>query len=491
MQANTLQTENLGGRTAHAIAWTGIGRVSIQAIQFGSMVVLARILSPTEYGLYSAILVFALFGQVVAQSGLAQAIVQSRNPTQVDHNTAFWMHLALSFALFLLMGASGHFIADFYNQPALASLSWLVGLNYILNIGIIPMAILERKLAFRRVAVVEISATIVGAVVGIATALAGAGAASLALQQCAISACTTIGMWLAARWRPTGRGSRRSAAELFHYAKGVLLAAVFSYWSRNADNMIVGRHLGPGALGNYSRAYQLMMLPTTQITWVLTRVMLPALGAVKSDAERLRAAYLRSASLIAYITMPFALAISVMANDIVLVLFGKAWAPAGGALTYLALASVFQGVGSTFSWLFQVQNRTTAFWWWTLITGAGAIASFIVGVQFGITGVAKAYAVVNVLFLPPAFYMASRLISDRPSVMYSVCFRPLLIACLTALVMLLVRESLGSSTNLVRLVAMTATGLGAFAVLNLGLKTPVVDELRFFLRHSRAPASSN
>jgi PST family polysaccharide transporter len=374
------------------LAWTGAGRAGQQLLQFGITVALARLLVPADFGLVGLILVFTGFASVFVDVGLSGAVIQRADLSERHVSTAFWLNVGAGLALSGVVAALSPLIAAFYGDPSLVELTLVMSLNFaVAGIGLVPRALIQRSMSFRRLAGIETAATAVAGTAAIVAALGGAGVWSLVVLTLTTSVITTVSLWLCSSWRPRLVVDRAALRELWGFSAGVLGFQTVNYWSRNFDNLLVGKVLGAAPLGIYSRAYSVMLMPISQVNLVTTRVMFPALSRLQADPGRAKRAYLRAVGLIALVTFPLVVGLFVEARSFVLALYGPKWSEMISILQILCIAGLFQSIGTTTGWIYQSQGRTDWLFRWGLAAGLLTIASFAIGIVWGLVGIAVAY----------------------------------------------------------------------------------------------------
>ncbi len=398
-------------RRSAVLTWTGIGRLGQQVIQFGIMIVLARLLGPAAFGLVGLIIVFTGFASVFVDVGLSGAVIQRQELTERHVSTAFWLNAGAGFVLSLAVAALAPLIAAFYGDPALLGLTLAMAPAFaIAGLGLMPKALVQRSMRFKRLAAIEIVAVAVAGTAAIASAVAGLGAWSLVILMLATNSITTIMLWLTSHWRPTLIVDRTALRDLWGFSAGVLGFQTINYWSRNFDNLLVGKVLGSAALGIYGRAYSVMLMPISQVNQVTTRVMFPALSRLQGQPERVKRAYLRAVGLIALVTFPLAVGLLVEAEPFVLTLYGSDWSEMILILQILCIPALFQSIGTTTGWIYQSQGRTDWLFRWGLVAGVLTIVSFAIGIRWGLVGIATAYAIRTLLLVYFNYAIPGRLV---------------------------------------------------------------------------------
>jgi lipopolysaccharide exporter len=405
---------DLGRTTVHGLAWTAGSRIGQQGLVVVGTAVLARLLTPGDFGLIAMIAIFIGFVAVFGDLGLPSALVHRRELTQAELASAFWLTTGAAVAVAVLFAAAAPLLAALYDQSELLELTPVIALSLPIGaLSAVHAGLTQRALDFRRFAVVEIGATALGYTAAIGAAVAGAGVWSLVVLSLVRAGAETITLWLLVSWRPTRQFERAAARHLLHFGGNLAGAGSVAYWINNADNLLVGVFVGQRQLGFYSRAFTLMQAPLAQASWAAQRVMFPALTRLREDVPRLKRTYLRAVSLIGFVAFPLVTALVIAAEPLVLTLLGPDWRGAIELFRILAPGGMLQAVATTGTWLFLAQGRTDRLFRWNLINAPVTVAAFAIGVHWGAVGVAWAFLVRTILVTPPSFMVPGRLVGLR------------------------------------------------------------------------------
>ncbi|MHB9155433.1 MAG: lipopolysaccharide biosynthesis protein, partial [Endomicrobiales bacterium] len=295
-------------RTISALQWSVVAQAATVATGVALTVLLARLLSPRDFGLIGMVAVFTGFLSFFVDMGFGPAIIQKQECLPEQVNAAFWANLLLGGLITLALVLLAPAIALFYREPRLAPLVTVLAFNYLLSsVFVIRNALLRKEMKFRDLARIEIGANLVSALSALSLALSGFGVWSLVAQHLVLSLATALIGWDALSWRPSLSFSLRPLKGLLRFSTNMFGANVVNYWMRNADNMLIGRYIGAAALGIYSRAYTLMLLPLTQVTAIMGRVMVPALSSIQHDRPRVKEICLHAMRNISLVTFPLML----------------------------------------------------------------------------------------------------------------------------------------------------------------------------------------
>jgi O-antigen/teichoic acid export membrane protein len=380
------------------IAWSFASRAGSQLLQLGFLVVLARLVDPDEFGTIGMLVVFTGFAQALAVGGLNAALIHIQDATERHYSTAFWIQIALGVGFSALFFFASPLIAWFYSIPDLEPLTRLTSFIILIQAaGNVQSTRLVKEFDFRKLSMINILATVLSGIAAVGFALHGYGVWALAWQSLAFTAITTGLLWNQAKWRPRFIFDRQAAAELARYGSYLVGFDAVNYWARNLDNLLIGKFLGAHELGIYSRAYQLMMLPISNFSSVIGNVMFPALAEVQTDLPRFKNLYVRATSMIALVTFPAMVGIAVLAEPFILTVFGPKWAEVVPVLKILSLVGLLQSIVHPVGWIFNSLGRTKAQFVLTIVLVPALVIAFIIGVHFGLLGVAIAYAMWSLL----------------------------------------------------------------------------------------------
>jgi PST family polysaccharide transporter len=406
--------DSLRERTLSGLGWSGASQLGRQLFCFAVSVVLARTLSPREFGLMGMIVVFTGFADLFGELGFGSAIIQKQDLQPRHLNSVFWVNVASGLVLTAVFITASSWMAAFYGEPLLGPLTRVVALNFLLgSLAIVQRKMLVKSMDFRRLFLVEIVAIALSGLVAIAAALSGLGVWSLVAQSLVLTAVSVVMLWSFSTWRPAFRVDIGAIRELFAYSANLLGFNVLNYWTRNLDNVLIGRFIGSAPLGIYARAYGLMLLPIGQVTSVLTGVMFPAMSVIQGDLEKVKRVYLRATRSIALVTFPLVIGLLVVADSFVRTIYGDRWSAAVPVVRILCLIGVIHSVGTTMGWIYNSQGRTDIQLRWGLYVFVVKTIAFLIGLRWGITGVAAAYTVSSYLLWYPNWTMAGRLIHLR------------------------------------------------------------------------------
>lgn len=392
----------ISGRTARGGLVTMVAHGLKFVVSIVATAILARLLTPQDYGLIGMVAVATQFVAMFKDMGLSLATIQKPEINYDQISTLFWVNVTISVGIMLLMLLAAPGVAWFFGEPRLAMITIVTATGFVIGgLAVQHEALLRRQMRFFVLSAIAFTSLTVGYGVGITMAWYGFRYWALVGSQLALLATNTAGVWLACRWRP-GRPKRNSGVKsMLKFGGDVTGYSMINYFSRNTDNLLIGRFWGAQSLGLYNKAIQLLGLPTDQINEPLFSVAIPALSRLTDTPERYRQAYLRMMEKVIMLTMPV-VALMIVAGDwLVRLVLGPQWSQAAPILVFMSIAGLFAPIMNTGGWLLVTQGRTRDMLYWSAINAPLAIVPIIIGLRWGPVGVAASYSAARVLLANP------------------------------------------------------------------------------------------
>ncbi|HZM87395.1 MAG TPA: MOP flippase family protein, partial [Blastocatellia bacterium] len=374
---------SLREQVVSGVAWSTLARALQQAAQILLSVLLARLLVPNDFGLIGMVMVFSGFADSLADFGFRSALVEKRILEERHVYSIFWLTLFIGGVLTTLFVLLSPYIAAFYSEPVLTPICQFLAFNYLLgSFGIVPRALMQRRMAFRHLAGVEIIITFLSAALALSLAVLGWGVWSLVAHILGGGFARNMMFFLLCGWRPRFAFSFHAVKELFHYSINLVGFGVVNYWARNADDLLIGKLFGAAALGIYNRAYALMLLPISQLISVVTDVMFTALSSIQDDKNRTKRLYLRAMGLITLLSFPIMAGMFVVAEPFILSLYGAQWVAVAPILQILCIVGLLQSLTSPTGWIYTSQGKTDWMFWWGIFGSTTLVLGIVAGAPF-------------------------------------------------------------------------------------------------------------
>jgi len=390
-------------------AFTFAGQVVKFVLSTGSTMILARILSPADYGLVGMVTSVTALVQLLKDGGLDVATIQRERVTHQEVSNLFWANVVLGVILMLALTALSPLISFLFHDKRLIWITIAHASMLIFSgLAIQHQALIRRKMSFAMLAVIEVVAQLIGVGVGIGMALSGAGYWSLVGMTVATTISTTVATWIALPWVP-GRPRRgHSIRPMLTFGRNIVGFNLLNYFIRNADSVLIGWYWGASALGIYQRAYQLLLFPINQINAPMGSVALSAFSRVQQESERLRQYFLASVSIVISTSLPLIIALGIFADDIISLVLGPQWVAAVPVFRCLGVAALVGAAGHPAGWLLMATGRSDRYLRLAVVTCPLVMVAFIAGLKSGPEGVATGYSIACGLAVVPILAYAIR-----------------------------------------------------------------------------------
>ncbi len=402
--------------TAHLLAnlktrtiSSGFVTIAAQGTQFflnlGSIMILARLLTPQDFGLVAMVATVMGFLRVFGDAGLSTATVQREGITHAQVSNLFWMNVAVGGLMSLIVAASAPVIAWFYREPRLVGITLALSITFLLSGSAVQhWALLTRQMRFKVMAAIHLSSILAGALVGVGMAWLKCGHWSLVGSNVSMGVVSLTLVWSASGWRPQIFTRRSGMQPLLSFGADLTVGTFICSLARGSDGLLIGRFYGPDSIGLYSRANALLSRPLEQFMSPIQAVFLPALSRLQTQPERYRVAFLRVYEAIALMGFLFTGLLLALAHPLTLVVLGHKWEKAAiifAGFTFAALHYPFSGAST---WLFYSQGRGRDWLLASVIISFITVASFIGGLPLGPAGVAIVYSACCLLIHLPILY---------------------------------------------------------------------------------------
>ena len=403
---------NLKQKAIRGVFWSAVQSWGQQAISFLVFAILARLLTPETFGLIALAGVFLAFVEVFLDQGFSTAIVQRKEIESEHLDTAFWTNLAIGIFMTGASIAAADFIGTLFKQPDIAPIICWLSLSFIIRaLSAVQDGIFRRNLAFKTLAIRSLIAVIGGGIVGISMAFVGFGVWSLVGQRLSSSIVQIIVIWWASDWRPKLRFSQKHFFELFSFGINIVGINILTFVIRQSDNLLIGYFLGPVALGYYNLAYRILQVTTQVFVGVISKIALPLFSRLQQEPEKMRQVFYQAVNASNVIAFPIFLGISILAPEIVIVLFSEKWLPSVPVIQILNLIGILYA-GFYFNGpLIMAVGKPS----WKLgldfFKALGYLTAFMITVKWGIIAVATGYVTTGYLMSIVTVWVIKKLIN--------------------------------------------------------------------------------
>ena len=401
--------ESLKRKTVHGVLWSSVERFSIQGIHFLVTLVLARILTPKDFGLIGMLAVFIAIAQTLIDSGFSAALIRKQDRTDIDNNTVFYFNIIISIFIYFLLYAVAPYVAIFFHEPGLTDLMRVLCLLVIINsFAVIQRVIYTSSVNFKVQAKATTIAAILSGIVGIIMAFRGYGVWSLVGQQLSSAFFNTILLWYFSKWRPMLVFSWKSFKELYLFGINVMVVSIVETLYQNSYQIFIGRFFSASQLGHFTQAKHFAILPSSSLSSVVARVTYPVLSTIQDDDARLSDVYRQLARVLGFIVFPMMCGLAALAFPTVEVVIGSKWQFAAVLLVPLSFSFMFYPIHSVNMNMIQVKGKSKLYLKSEMIKKVISIAFLVGTIPFGIVVMCYGRIVSSVLTLLVNMYYTSR-----------------------------------------------------------------------------------
>lgn len=340
-------TQSVRSQLLHGVVWNFVEKVLIRGASFFIGIILARLLSPSDYGLIGMLAVFISISGVFIEGGLAKALIQRQNCQDIDYSTAFVSNVGMSIIIYIIMYASAPLIADFYGEPILIDLTRILSLNFILgSFNIVQRAKMMARVDFKSLAQINVISTVISGLIGVLMAYLGYGVWALVGQ----TICSTLILMalfpIYSKWTPSVKFSRESFNNLFGFGSKLMITGFYSVVINNISTICIGRYYRSDQLGYYTRATGFSEIISSTVNDVLGTVTFPVLSNLQNEQEHMVSVYRKCLFFTAFVMFPVMILCALLAKPIVLILLTEKWLPCVVLMQWLLLARMFTPLSS-------------------------------------------------------------------------------------------------------------------------------------------------
>lgn len=404
-------SESLKKKTVKGTLWTGMERFWVQGVQFLVMLVVARILSPKDYGLIGMLAIFIHVSQSLVESGFSQALIRKKDRTELDNNTIFYFNIVMSLFIYAILYLIAPYVASFYNEPLLCPVMRVFSLVVIINsFNIVQRALFSIHLDFKKTAHAAMSSALISGVAAIYMAKKGFGVWTLVYQQIIFGIVSTTVLWYYSTWRPKWVYSWKSFKEMFAFGFNLLISGLIDTVYKNLYTIVIGKVFNATSLGYYSRADHYAQLPASNFNAVFLRVTYPVLCKMQDDENRLRENYRKLLRVSAFVIFPIMCGLAGAAYPSVVMLIGKKWAFASVLLVPICLAKMWYPIHAINLNLLKVKGRSDLFLNLEIIKKILGVIIIFASIPFGLLFMCYSQIVSSLIALSINTYYTGKMI---------------------------------------------------------------------------------
>lgn len=400
-------------KTKSGVFWSFLNQGGNQILNLLITFILARLVSPEEFGIIGMITVFTGFAIRFVDFGFSAALIHKKEIDKKDINTVFTLNTGIGIILSILFFIIAPVIANFYDKPILTILTKSFSIIFLVTgLSGVNRALLTKRMDFKLNTIISVISLIVSSGIAIVMAYLGYGVWSILIKILSQEIINTLLYFLLFPINQKLEFSKESFNSMFFMGRNVAGESTINYWSRNADNLLIGRMIGSEALGLYSKAYSIMLLPLNNISRVISKVMFPSFSLIQEDKKQIKNLYLKTTKLIAFITFPMMAGLSILSESFVLATFGKDWLEMAPLISILSVLGAFQSILSLNGVIYNSLGKSHLAFRLTVVFSIINVVGFYIGIKLGgLTGLAIIYTGIGIIGTIPNFYFAGRLIN--------------------------------------------------------------------------------
>ena len=462
-EASPNQPDDLRGRSIRGGAILLSSETGLFLLQMAITVILARLIVPESFGLIASVTAVTGFLTGFQDLGLSTATIQREDITHAQISTLFWLNALLGLVLVSAVMALAPVLAWFYEDQRIFGITLAISIGYLIG-SLAPqhLALLRREMQFGTIAVVKFASAIVRGGVGIGLALMGTEYWALIGMSIAGTCVGTAGLWVVSDWRP-GRPVRGSGVRsMVRFGSELTASRIFSRISRSLDDILIGKYAGQAALGLYSKAYQLLLLPIQRFNRPIGGAVIPALSRLQHDPDRFKRYYQKGIEQMVFLGMPMVVLLFVETETIIHVVLGPNWSGAVPLFRALAPAAFLGTFNMANGWVYVTLGRTDRQLRWGMFGSTVRVIAFVIGVQWGALGVALAYSATVCLLRPLGIWYCYQTAPLRMRDLGAVLWRPMLASILAGLASWGILHTIAVTNLWLRLVVAVALYVGLY-----------------------------
>lgn len=393
---------DIRSNTVDGVKWSAIEKFSVQGIMFLVSLVLARLLTPSDFGLVGMLSIFIAISQTFIDSGFSSALIRKADRTEIDNSTAFYFNIIVGLISYLALYVVAPYIADFYNTPVLKDITRVLGITLFLNsLTVVQVALLTINVDFKTQAKVNFTSAILSGIIGILMAYNGWGVWALVYQQVIRSALCVLFLWIATKWKPLFVFSWVSFKNLFSFGSKILMSGLLHTVYLNVANLVIGKFYTSKDLGFYERGQQFGRVPIDSMVMIFQRVTYPIMSSIQEDEQRLIYVYRKYIKMTSIIIFFVIFLLIALAKPIILVLLTEKWSEAIIFLQLYCFANMFNHITRINLNLLQVKGRSDLFLRLEVIKKSISLLFLILSIPYGVIAICLS----QVAYVPFALYL--------------------------------------------------------------------------------------
>lgn len=462
---------------SYGVKWNGIGQIFTQTTVIIGSLLLSRILTPQDFGTVAMVTIIYSYAATFLDMGFSHALIQKKTITQNELSSVFWLNNLIGFFFFLVFFIGASWIATFYKEPSLITLTRAISLTFLLAaLPQIPRVLLTRNLEFKKINLVNILSVPISYLMAIIMGYLGFGVWSIIGQILISNVLVVVIYWSFVRWSPKIRLRQKDLGSIIKFSFNTFLYQLIDHWSQNINGLLIGRNIGATEMGLYNRSRVFLTLPIRNFSAVLTNSTFPKLAQIQGDDAQVKSIYLKSVHFLSFWIIPALFGLSFVAEEFVLFFLGTQWIEMVPILQIFAFISIFTSIFYIGDSAISSQGRIDLLVRLSFFEKGILIVGSFIGIQFGLMGVVYANFIGILLVTAPKYLLLNKVIRTRLADHLRIHLPIILKSAFMLTVLYLVKSTLNITDAGLMLFILVIAGIATYVAVNLAFTDPIFKE---------------
>lgn len=426
-----MDSKSLKNKVVHGVLWSAIDRFSSQGIAFVISIILARLLTPHDYGLIAMIGIFISISETFVDSGLSSALVRNKNRSEIDCSTAFYVNIVIGAVCYGILFVCAPLVSKFYNEPELSNITRAMGIVFFLfSFSNVQQAILTIKIDFKTKTKISLISVITSGVIGIVLAYMKLGVWALVVQQISCAFIRVVLQWILIKWRPLFAFSVSSFRSLFSFGSKMLATGLLNSISNNLYTLIIGKAYAADSLGYYSRAGQFVQFPSTSITNIIKSVSFPTMSVIQDNDERFKMNFLRIQKTVTFVVFPLIIGLASVSKPLILLLLSEKWIYSSILMQIICMGLIWYPVYTQNLNIMEVKGCSRYVLQSETITKVTNISLLLLSLPIGLEAICYSQVISNIISVVVSNYFITKTINVKYHILFVTIWKNVVFSCI-------------------------------------------------------------
>ena len=426
-----MDSKSLKNKVVHGVLWSAIDRFSSQGIAFIISIVLARLLTPHDYGLIAMIGIFISISETFVDSGLSSALVRNKNRSEIDCSTAFYVNIVIGAVCYGILFVCAPLVSKFYNEPELSNITRAMGIVFFLfSFSNVQQAILTIKIDFKTKTKISLISVITSGVIGVVLAYMKFGVWALVVQQISYAFIRVVLQWILIKWRPLFAFSISSFRSLFSFGSKMLATGLLNSISNNLYTLIIGKAYAADSLGYYSRAGQFVQFPSTSITNIIKSVSFPTMSVIQDNDERFKMNFLRIQKTVTFVVFPLIIGLASISKPLIILLLSEKWIYSSILMQIICMGLIWYPVYTQNLNIMEVKGCSRYVLQSETITKVTNISLLLLSLPIGLEAICYSQVISNIISVVVSNYFITKTINVKYHILFVTIWKNVVFSCI-------------------------------------------------------------